>query len=197
MKIFKPLLLAITLITFYSCGPAVSTMKPTDANLSNYNTFSYLPNATIEMPTDNFNTETVNSMIIQQINDQMMDAGYQLERDQPDLLVLVSTTVDQETETDVEPVYARYGYYSDPGVRVSPYYNDYYYNGYNNFNNVIGYEADTYKYKEGSLIIQLVDRETRKTVWRGVSNTSIYDTASTIALTNLVNAIFEEYPLNK
>jgi hypothetical protein len=195
MKIFKFSILTVLVLAIYSCGPVVNTSKPTNANLNNYQTFSYLPNAAIEMPTENFSTETVNSMVIQQINDKMMDAGYKLDRDKPDLLVLVSTKINQETETDTEPIYARYGAYNRPNLRVNNYYNNYYFNGYDTYNTVIGYDTDTYTYKEGSLIIQLVDRDTRKTVWKGISNTDIYRSNSTAALTNLVNAIFEEYPL--
>lgn len=197
MKILKFSSLLLVILTLYSCGTAVKTTKPTNADLSNYNTFSYLPNAAIEMPTNKFSTEKVNSMVIQQINDKMMDAGYNLDRDMPDLLVLVSTKVNKETQTDTDPVYATYGAYNRPNVRVNNYYNNYYYNGYNSYNNVIGYDTDTYTYKEGSLIIQLVDRKTRTTVWKGISNTDIYQSNSTAALTQLVNDIFKEYPLMK
>lgn len=197
MKILKLSTLLVVLFTIFSCGTAVNTTKPTDADLSKYKTFSYLPNAAIEMPTQNFSTETVNSMVIQQINDKMMDTGYQLDRNKPDLLVLVSTKINEETATNTDPVYARYGYYNRPNLRVNSYYNNYYFNGFNSYNNVIGYDTDTYTYKEGTLIIQLVDRQSKETVWKGVSNTDIYRSNSTAALTDLVNTIFEEYPLNK
>ena len=125
MKFLKPFLLTLMLTALYSCGPTVTTMKPTSDNLNKYATFSYLPNAAIEMPTENFSTETVNTMVIQQINDQMMDAGYRIERSKPDLLVLVSTKINQETETDTDPIYASYGYYNRPNIRVNSYYNNY------------------------------------------------------------------------
>ncbi|QJP34389.1 DUF4136 domain-containing protein [Nonlabens sp. Ci31] len=41
----------------------------------------------------------------------------------------------------------------------------------------------------------MVDRETNETVWKGLSSTSIYDSANVTAMTNLVNAIFKKYPL--
>jgi len=182
------------MVGIYSCGPAVTTTKPTNDNLNKYSTFSYLPNSAIEMPDQAYN-DTINTLVIQQINDRMMDAGYKLDRSQPDLLVLVSTKVDQKTETQSEPVYARYGYYNRPGLRINPYYNNYYYRGYANVPTVVGYDTDTYNYKDGTLIIQLVDRESNETVWKGISSTSIYDSSDTIALANLVDVIFEEYPL--
>ena len=59
----------------------------------------------------------------------------------------------------------------------------------------IGYDRDTYRYKEGTVVIHLVDRKTRNTVWKGVASESLYDQTSTEAMQDLVNAIFEEYPL--
>lgn len=194
MKSLKFLSIAFILSIIYSCGPAVATIKTTDDNLSKYNSFSYLPNASLEMPDANTN-DGVNRMVLQTINDNMIDAGYNIDRDRPDLLVLVSTKINKETETTKEPIYATYGMYNRRGLNVNPYYGNYYYNGYTSYNRVIGYDTDTYNYKEGTLIIQLVDRDSNQTVWKGVSTTSIYDSGSVSAMTNLVNAIFEEYPL--
>lgn len=196
MKSIKILSLAFILAITYSCGPAVATVKTTDDNLNKYKSFSYLPNAGLEMPDANTN-DGVNRMVLQTINDNMIDAGYQIDRDEPDLLVLVSTKINEETETTKDPIYATYGAYNRTGLNVSPYYNNYYYNGYTTYNRVIGYDTDTYNYKEGTLIIQLVDRDSNETVWKGVSATSIYNSGSVNAMTNLVNAIFEEYPLLK
>ncbi|WP_194850795.1 DUF4136 domain-containing protein [Nonlabens antarcticus] len=195
MRNLKIVVLLALSVSIYSCGPAVTTTKPTTDNLNKYSTFSYLPNSTIEMPNKSFSSDTVNTMVIQQINDKMITAGYKLDRSQPDLLVLVSTKIEKETETSTEPVYATYGNYNRPGLQINPYYNNYYYNGYASYSNVVGYDTDTYNYKDGTLIVQLVDRNSKKTVWKGISSTSIYNSGDTVALTNLVNAIFEEYPL--
>jgi hypothetical protein len=196
MKFLKAFFLTLILTAFYSCGPAVTTLKPTNDNLNKYSTFSYLPNSAIEMPNQALNDE-VNTFVIQQINQKMMDAGYKLDQTKPDLLVLVSTKIKEKTVTDTDPVYARYGAYGRPGIAVNPYYNNYYYRGYNTYSPVVGYDTDTYNYEDGTLIIQLVERDSRQTVWKGTSSTSIYDSSETMALTNLVNAIFEEYPLMK
>ncbi len=194
MKLFKAILVIVTTATIYSCGPAVATVKTTDDNLSKYETFAYLPNASIETSERSIN-DKVNRLVIQSVNDNMIDSGYELDRDNPDLLVLVSTKINEETEVDRDPIYASYGYYNRPEVRVSPYYNNYYYYGYTNYPTVVGYDTDTYNYKEGTLVIYLVEKESNKTVWKGASSTSIYDSGNVEAMTRLVNAIFEEYPL--
>ena len=194
MKLFKSILIILITASLYSCGPAVATVKTTDDNLNSYRSFSYLPNAALQMPNKS-TSEGVNSIIIQSVNDNMIDAGYKLDRDNPDLLVLVSTKVNEETEVEKDPIYASYGYYNRPGIRVNSYYNNYYYYGYTKYPTVVGYDTDTYNYKEGTLVIYLVDKETNETVWKGASSTSIYDSGNIEAMTQLVNAIFKEYPL--
>jgi hypothetical protein len=87
-----------------------TTLKPTDDNLNKYATFSYLPNAAIDMHSEKFNTGS-KYMVIQQINDKMIDAGYiKIDRTKYDLLILVSTKeISRQTVTDTDPVH---GYYN-------------------------------------------------------------------------------------
>ena len=192
-KISLVILMVLTTI-IVSCGPAVTTKKTANVDLSTYNSFAYLPNADVEMPQKSQNDE-INSILLQEINNNMLKAGYTLDRDNPDLLVLVSAKVSEETEVDRDPVYASYGFYDRTNLAVSPTYNNYYYRSYNVYPTVVGYDTDTYEYKEGTVIIQLVDRETKRTVWKGTSTNSIYDSATVSELERLIRAIFMEYPL--
>lgn len=105
MKLIKSISIALIVLITYGCGPAVTAMKPTNDNLDKYRTFSYVPNAALEMPDKNAK-DGVNRMVIQAINDNMIDAGYELERDQPDLLLLISSKIYQETELERDPIYS-------------------------------------------------------------------------------------------
>lgn len=198
MKTFKIILLALLPLLLFSCGPRVETVRPTQANLGSYDTFAYLPNSTAEAPTKAYNDETVNETVIQTINYNMEQAGYTLDRTNPDLLVLVSTKTDIETAIETEPVYAAYPYeYNTTQMTVRPYYNDYYYYNYPSYTNVVGYDVDRYAYEEGSVIINIVDRATKQSVWKGVSDTGIYNQTDVQVIRNLVNEIFAEYPKTK
>jgi hypothetical protein len=86
--------------------------------------------------------------------------GYTLDRTNPDLLVLLSTSTDLDTNITKEPVYATYPNYYGRSYGVSPYQN-YYYNGYSNYNQLIGYDTDLNTYKEGTLRLSLVDSKTK------------------------------------
>jgi len=172
----------------------VSTAKTTNKDLSVYDTFAYLPNTDIDMPDASFDDQSVNEAVLMAINSNLRQAGYTLNQENPDLLVLIRTETDTEVATTTNPVYAAYPYNTGM-MMISPFYGPYYYSGYAGYNNIIGYDRDTYRYKEGTVVIHLVDRKTRNTVWKGVASESLYDQTSTEAIQDLVNAIFEEYPL--
>ena len=195
MKIFKLTFSAILLISIVSCGPKVSTTKTSNVDLSNYETFAYLPNANAEVEGKRYNDENINTLIVETVKNQMMQEGYNLDRDNPDLLVLISTKTDAETRTNTEVVYSTYPY-TNRVNRVGPYYNNYYYRGYNTYTGVVGYDTNTYSYKEGTLIIDLVDRKTKETVWKGVASDNIYEQATDTEISKMVDDIFNEYPLD-
>ncbi len=196
----KIALLSIITILFAlvtSCGPTVDATKMTNTDLSKYDTFAYLPNSSVDMPGKAYNDEDVNNAMVAAVNKQMMQEGYDLDRDNPDLLVLISVKTDTETQVTTDPVYARYPYNRYATTRVSPYYNNYYYRGYNNYNTVVGYDRDVSTYEEGTVMIDLVDRETRNIVWTAVSTDGIYTQSTTGKVKEMMEAIFEEYPLKK
>lgn len=196
MKLLKPLLITLVLLAVLSCGPRVETVRPTDVNLAKYDTFAFLPNTNADIPNESYNDEDVNRMIVETVNQNMREAGYTLDRDNPDLLVLISTSTEIERERTTDPVYATYPYTAGVGA-VSPYYGNYYWRGFNTFGGgIVGYDTDTYAYEEGTVVINLVDRETKQTVWKGMTSDALYDQPNTQAMRELVNEIFEEFPLN-
>lgn len=194
MKKLNLIIMLLVAGILFGCGPRVATVKTTNKDLSKYDTFAYLPNSGIDMPSRNFDDEKVNQAVIETINNNLRQAGYQLDRQNPDLLVLVSTKTDTEIATTTDPVYASYPYATGINT-VSPFYDPYYYSGFYGFNNFVGYDVDTYKYKEGTVVINLVDRETKNTVWKGVASESIFNQPTIQEIQEMVKAIFEKYPL--
>lgn len=195
MKAIKSILLFSVLLLILSCGPRVRTVNPDATNLSNYETFAYLPNTNAEVEGKSYNNENVNRAIVEAVRTNLRQEGFELDRNNPDLLVLISTATDTEVATTTDPVYATYPYTT--GVTtISPYYDPYYYHGYGTFNNVVGYDMDTYAYKEGTLVINLIDRQTKNTVWKGIATNNIYDQTSPDAIRRMVDDIFQEFPGN-
>jgi hypothetical protein len=199
MKFYKNILFLIIGIALYSCGSQVQTIRPNKADLSKYDSYAYLPNASIKIDELAEKNDEINGFLIETINDQMKKAGYSLDRDKPDLLVLVSVSTDLERESTQEPVYATYPYVNTVATTpVYPNYQSYYYRGFYDWyypGGVIGYTTDTYSYKEGTVVIDLVDRETKQSVWKGRTSESIVGGSDFQVIRESILDIFREYPL--
>lgn len=153
-----------------------------------------MPNSNFQKDQTRNNDDQVNQAIIETINSNMRKAGYHLDRENPDLLVLVSTKTNREEGVTTDPVYASYPY-TPMASTIRPFYEPFYYTGFTRLTRIVGYDTDTYQYKEGTLVINLVDRQTQETVWKGIATENIYNQGTTSAIQELVNEIFEKYPL--
>ncbi|MGB3775682.1 MAG: DUF4136 domain-containing protein [Leeuwenhoekiella sp.] len=194
MKILKSLTALLILITIYACGPRIKTTEQEDINLRKFKTFAYLPNTSIDIPKENQADDDVNELVIKTINGNLQKAGYRVNTNNPDLLVLVSTKIGYDTETTAEPTYASYPYGS--GITtVNPYYNNFYYSGFANYSNIAGYNTDTYSYAEGTVVVDIIDRVTKKSVWKGATSESLLNENRADAIAQLVNEIFQKFPL--
>ena len=190
MKTIKQVMLAIlVLVLTLGCGPKVTTMKNTGKDLNGYKTYAYLPNSNFNIPAGmEENIGEVDKAVLDEMNRNMQRAGYILDRDHPELLVILKSNLNPEGMAR----YATYPYSSQ--FPVSPYYKPYYYWGYEAYDDINGYTLDVDTYYEGALEVDIVDRKTRNVVWSGKAKAPIYDIDTSEALADYVNDIFDNYP---
>ncbi|MFD0798361.1 DUF4136 domain-containing protein [Maribacter chungangensis] len=191
-RVMKMTLALVAMVLATSCGPTLSTTKMTDKNLADYKTFAYLPSTNFEVPDDLATNDRVAQSVIKAMNENMKDARYEINRKNPDLLVLLTTKFDKEPMRDVDAIYASYPY--DTPYPVSPYYENYYYWDYERYTEIIGYDVDYSSYKIGTLIVDIVDRKTKKRLWTGTAEQAIYQQDTSDKVAEYVDAIFDEYP---
>lgn len=174
-----------------SCGPKVDADKKV-ASMSSYSSYAFLPNQdTIQ--TSNYNNARVNEIVIDEIRTNMQEKNYRLDRNQPDLLVYYHLMMDEENAVNANPVYTNYSYYR-PGYYVGPYYRNYAYNNYFTIPRIVGTNVQQISYKEGTLVIDLIDRRTNEIVWRGTAEDVIERNNLEGELRTYVNAIFDRLP---
>lgn len=179
-------------ILFAGCGPKVDTNKKTAQNLSNFNSYAFLPNQdTIQ--TSNYNNQQVNEIVISEIHENMQDLNYRLDRNQPDLLVYYHLMLDEEMAVNANPVYTNYSYYR-PGFYVGPYYRNYSYNNYFTVPRIAGNNVQQIPYKEGTIVIDLINRRTNEIVWRGSAEDVVAPGNLDEEIRTYVNAIFDRFP---
>lgn len=184
------LLAACSSYTYYSVGNG--------NNLSRYSTFAWLP------PFNNTNNPYYNNDVAdQRIKDQatadLESRGLHLRDRNPDLLVRYSIMVNTKVSTYNQPMYSYNwgGYY--PSYR---FYRGggrgFYYRYGGAYPVYMGTEIYQVPYKEGTLIIDLIDRTTHKVIWRGYGIGVVNNPESAVNdLPKVVDGILEKLPLGK
>ncbi len=135
-------------------------------NLSNYHTFAWMP------PSNNGDKKMMNNAADAKIRETATAAliakGLRLDQRNPDLVVNYTTIVGRGVRTNYYSPYPYYGgFYPGWGFGWGWGYNPYFYYGapFNYYGGLTYAEQE--HYKEGTLIIDLIDTRTRKIVWRG------------------------------
>lgn len=184
-------LFTLMILFFASCGTKVDNKTP-PKTLSSYNSYSFLPNKdTIQ--TSSFDNAMVNELVIDQIRHNMDENKYRLDRNQPDILVHYYLMLDEEMAANSNPVYTNYTYFR-PGYYVGPYYGNYAYNNYFTIPRISGTNIEQVSYKEGTMVIDFIDRRTNEIIWRGTASDKITPRNFEEQIKNNVNTIFGKLP---
>jgi len=100
--------------------------------------------------------DLLDKRIKESANNQLTAKGYTQNADSPDFLVLYHTgTEDKINVTDWGYGYGPYGY------------------GYGGYGGWYGGGVDVQQYKEGTLILDIIDAQTKQLVWRGFATAAL------------------------
>ncbi|UOK41509.1 MULTISPECIES: DUF4136 domain-containing protein [Flavobacterium] len=176
---FLLLFLAISALLISCNSVTVQTDYDKSVDFSKYKTFSFYELADKSGSISQLNK----NRIINAVQAEMIKKGLTVSADNPDVLVNITTIL-----TDKKSVTANTDYYNYGG-----YYRPYHWGG--------GYVGSTttynvYEYKEGSLIIDVVDASNKQLIWQGIGNKEI-DSPSKNPDKNITEAvakILENYP---
>lgn len=163
-------------------------------NLSEYRTFAWMPPARHRNASANGNM-AADAKIKDAATAALQNKGLKLNQRNPDLIVSYSTAVGKGTRTYYYPEYYGYGGFY-PGFGLGwgwnrPYY---YYNAPFAYG---GIGVNQEQYKEGTLIIDLIDRRSRQIVWRGFGVGEVHHNPQKDidALPEVVNGIIDQLSL--
>ncbi|OCX51329.1 hypothetical protein BEL04_14955 [Mucilaginibacter sp. PPCGB 2223] len=171
--------------TYYSIGGK-------NANLSKYHFFAWLP------PVDTTTNAGYNDLADQSIRDeataQLQKKGLVLNSRRPDLLVRYAIMFKDRVRYYDDPQYTYVGGGFYP--RVSRWGNIYYrYAG--PYPVYVGSEIERVPYKQGTVMIDLIDRNTRHVVWRGYAVGEMDSQKQSLRdLPEVVDGIINKLPLS-
>ena len=195
MKLLKvtKILLGISIgFMLGSCGPKVNADKKVAVDMDSFNSYAFLPNQDT-IKTSKYDNNLVNEKIIREISENMEELNYRLDREQPGLLIFYHLMMDEASAVNSNPVYTNYSYYK-PGYYVGPYYRNYVYNNYYTIPRLEGEHVKQVSYKQGTLVIDFIDRRNNEIIWRGTARDVISPGDLNAEIKTYVNAIFEAFP---
>ena len=145
-----------------------------DFDLSRYSTFDWGQKVKIEESKNPLHYNELNDKRIKSaVQQQMTSHGYELTSENPDLIFHYHIIVGDRSVVTPDP----YGY------RYGPYW--------------MRMQTDVYAYREGTLILDLMDRKTNNLVWRGWAVSAI-DEIDPEKMDELIKTavarIFRKYP---
>jgi hypothetical protein len=197
MKAIKILGIIISLGMFASgCSTSrTGSDKVKGANLSAYKTYAWL---TTEMDTSGNQSLRQNEITVDRIkkaaDEEMKSRGYIPDASDPDLLLLLHTSFENQSTIVSRPYYSSHNYYY-PGYSGATNF-PFYYTGYNApyINN---FDVKAFTTTDETLILDAVDRDKNQVVWRGWLENTVYNEKDIDKIYKKVDTLFKKYPVKK
>ncbi|MEJ2880508.1 DUF4136 domain-containing protein [Pedobacter sp. GR22-6] len=162
--------------------------------LSGYQSYAWIPEGKSKA-SKIYDNDIATDRIVEATAKQLESRGLVLDNKKPDLLVRYTAVVNTEVKKVNEPVY-----YNAP-ARFSPRLGYYrgrsflYYSYWNPLPVYVGSEMRNVRVKEGSVMLDLIDRKTSKVIWRGWAEGEITNPEKALnELPKVVENIFKKLP---
>jgi len=184
------------MIIVSSCGTARYFQQTAEnVNFDQYKTYAFLPDVdTAEFAA--YNSGIVQENTVKYIREEMDQRGFELDAENPDLLILPHFMFKRKYKTVYTPTNATYDYWT-PGFYVNPWFG-YYYPGYVGVGRIDGEGMKEIEYTEGSMVIDVIENKVgHRLLWRGWSTARINPNTFTHDVRYYINGIFEKFPVEE
>jgi len=178
-KTMNILLVALTLGFVTSCSPSLSVNSDYDrsTDFTAYKTFSIYP-----LKTQGNVNQLNQDRIVKYLRAEMAKRGFKETNANADLMVNAVTVMKDKKGVSATTSYAYGGFYRPYAYWGAPAYTS----------------VTTYDYKDGSLVIDVIDSKSNKMVWTGSGSGEVYkqpkNPEETISL--VVGKIMSEFPIS-
>ncbi|WP_299526703.1 DUF4136 domain-containing protein [Winogradskyella sp.] len=197
MNTIPKFFLFLGLLIFIGCASSIKSKTYIKDDFTNFKTFAYLPNTSFNIGEFNAEADTsIEESLIATMNHKMVEKGFSVDTNNPDLLVLLSTS--KEIKTNLENTNTSYvqspssGHIISPGgpnyiTEISSAYKRY----YNNSEEVLFNKP----YKKGTLIVQVFSTATKELAWVGIAEDFKAHISDQTLMNRMINEIFKEFPV--
>jgi hypothetical protein len=175
--IMNKLIIIIALLALPGCRSEMRVYSDYDPeyDLRKYHTFNWSQNINVELGKNPLQYNELNDKRIKSaVQEQMIRRGYVSSTDKPDLVLHYHIIIDDQSIVTTDP----HGYF------YSPYWMD--------------LRTNVYEYREGTLIIDVMDPKTNNLIWRGWAASALQETYSPDQIEGLIKTavakIFRKFP---
>lgn len=175
----------LLIFSFYGCT-TVSTYSEKDNSVSfgNYKTFAWLPIDQKDMR-ENIRLRNQTMVIHESVEKELEKRGLAPDTTAPDILLRFTLKTITRTEFVNQPVYtypAGYGWWGRGHYWYGPGY--------------VVYNRYPVKVRDGSLVIDVIERESGNVIWRGWSTEELNNSkAFSKNIPEMIKNIFDRYPV--
>jgi hypothetical protein len=194
-KLIKSILFVMMTYMVSGCSSyQYYAIQSNNANFGKYRTFAWLPPADTVKNTRY--SDIADQRITNEVTGQLQKRGLVLKANHPDLLVRYSIAVNDKVRLYNNPVYIYNGqWFHHTAVQ---YHNGrhIYYTYRAPYPVYVGSEIDQVPYKEGNLIIDIIDQRTSRVIWRGYGRGEVDNPEKAINdIPEVVSGILKKLPI--
>jgi hypothetical protein len=186
MRIGRTLTVIALSATFFGCSGLTiqSDFDPT-ADFSDFRTWDWMPGAG-EIHADNPTRDNaiLKGRIQTAVANVLIDRGYRLNPDTPDFLVAYHVAFQEKMDLEVVNNYYGYPYAGSYAATWGP--------------TIYGQEVQQREWEQGTLLIDILDGESRQLVWRGSAQAEVYPEQDPNQrqknINNIARKVLDEFP---
>ncbi|MEX0967848.1 MAG: DUF4136 domain-containing protein [Bacteroidia bacterium] len=178
-------------------GPVAYSERVSDLDYNQFSTYAWLP-VTDTSISSVYHNEIVEQNLIEAANQEMESRGYELNTENPDILLLLHLNFEDKEEQVIttQPLYSTYDYYYT-GYTPGLWHGTYYYPHYGGISRITSTHIQEIEYTQGQVVIDIIRQSSNELIWRGWSQDVVEPQTANSDLVSMVKQIFEEYPVAK
>ena len=196
MKRISQMFTVIGLVILTNCASNIKSKSYTDNDFKTYKTFAYLPNTAFKV--EDFNKATdqsVEATLIAAMNDKMMEKGFTIDTNNPDILVFLTTS--NEVKSNLKNSKNYYEQAPERGGTAGNNSPNYASVSSNDYKRYLSNNEDAFynkAYKNGSLIVEVFSSQTKELLWIGIAENFTAHISDQTLTTRMINEIFKAFP---
>lgn len=193
MKNTAKTLLILGSVLLGSCATNIKTKKAIEGNFNEFQTFAYLPNTTFDI--NAFNSDADNSVepsLVSSLNNEMIEKGYSINNENPDLLLLLRTNREINSNENTKSKYEQAS--SGGSAGSSPNYSATGTSGGQRYLSSDESTTNNKPYKKGSLVVEMYDSTTKELVWVGIAENIKAHISDQTLMERMLKEIFKKFP---